>query len=308
MLEAEVLLINNTNDTLVYGKWWGQESQFYRSDNENLVATNFDLGDHPPIYPDTIWPRGSYSGYVHFRFKQMPDTTFNFRIGMSLLKWQKKYSNADPNSEAIRQAPVLWSETEVFKTDREHHTYEKTPDEYKKQCEQVVDTLTDKDRHNYILSIEQHNITIFNDTMAYFVDSARINKNDYNGGYKQFGVVTVPVKLSNNSNSVLTYTNYNCTSHDIYETNNKAVILMQQFCTRNFSETFTISPNKSSILYIPVLFEKKVNVRSYKFKIGMALLGSHIGSFVGFRDAIPLFKRDPKYVIWSNEVKVVAAK
>jgi len=308
MLTAEVVLINNTNDTLVYGEWWGQESQFYRSDNENLIAINEKFWKNAPIHPDTIWPHGNYSGYVHFRFKKIPDTTFKFRIGMSLLKWQKKYKTLKPDEEAIRQAPVLWSEAELIKTGRKQHIYDKTPEEYKIQCEQVVDPLTDEDRHNYILNIEQRNISKFKDTMAYYIDSTATEKNDHRVKYKQFGVVTVPLKFSNNSDRVLTYTNYNCASDEIYQTNNKAVSLMRHFCTRNFPETITISPHKALILYIPMLFEKNVGMRSYRFKIGMALLGSHVDSFIGFHDALPLFKRDPKYVIWSNEIEVVAAK
>ena len=222
-LEANATIVNRTDDTIVYTCQWGQESKFYHTDNANIVAINVKFWGKKPMFADTILPHHSRLTTLSFNFKKAPDTTFSFRIGMNLLKWSKDFKNDEPDIKTIQQAPVIWSMTETMRTDKQHRYYNKTPEERKKKCEQLVEPLTNDDVHHYILKVDSKKIIKIKDTTVFYFDRDSIQNKGYRPVKKLMSFSTIPLKLSNSSDSTLTYVTWNCSWDEMYLTDNKDV-------------------------------------------------------------------------------------
>ena len=308
---VSAIFANNADDTLEFTLPWAKDALFYDTDNANLQVINNDFIKSPAVICDTIPPHECRRLMtVRIRFNKLPDKSFKFKLGVRLLKWRKEYKVKGPDSKTIQQADMLWSDEEVFKTDRKLNNYDKTPLEWKAKCEKVVDTLSDEDRHKYILSIDQRAISKLKDTTDYYLDSVAYRKDttSYQEGKKQFKFASVQLKLTNNSNNVLEYTSWSCSWCKMYQTDSKSVSVEQQICSGNYPITETVPPHSSVIFNMPILFDTEIFTRRYKFKIGMTLLKADLVSFHGFDYALPLFKQDPRYLIWSNEIIVPVSK
>ncbi|HEY2580640.1 MAG TPA: hypothetical protein VGI43_02485 [Mucilaginibacter sp.] len=146
--------------------------------------------------------------------------------------------------------------------------------------------LTDQDRKNYILNIDQKKIKAPHDTIIY--------KTKYNLAY-------VTVKLSNYSKDTLKYMIMSCSWYDQFQVNNKKLTIFGWPCDGNFPVERIIIPHKSASFGVPIIVTKGSS-KTETFKIAMNL-------FMGNKKNQDfLFESPDKYkavnLIWSNEVEL----
>ena len=233
-----------------------------------------------------------------FKFRRMPDTTFNFKIGMRLLKWKNSYDKIAPKKQEIAQGNILWTEKEVFRTNKKHEMVGLPIKELiKKQNELILKKplpiyypLTSEDRKKYTLSISQNAIEKPRDTTVYG---------------KKYVFTSFPLKLTNYGKETLKYINMSCSWEEIYKTGNSNMWVLGDVCDSNFPHVVTVGPQKSIAIKIPLVYVKGSVVSHIKFKMGMSLQK--------FIDDAQLFEFDPfvylarpetSNLIWSNEVRI----
>lgn len=151
--------------------------------------------------------------------------------------------------------------------------------------------LTATDRKNYIVRIDQKWI-----------------KKNYKPDFVNPGeccAVNVPLRLSNNSNTVLKYVNMSCSRDAIFVIQSKnSLNLVEVACDQNFPKVFTVAAHHSKIFWLPVSRSRNRFSKSNKFKIGINLLKYD-------DDRLPLdfniFDNKTVNIIWSNEVEMPVA-
>jgi hypothetical protein len=158
---------------------------------------------------------------------------------------------------------------------------------YQQKHNTAIYALSEKDKKLYSLSIDQHKISKPRDTIIY---------------YKKRSYLTVPLKLSNNSNDTLKYINMSCSSFDIFRTDNVSISITTHDCDTNFPMVFTVSPYKSSIIIIHIMFNSITVKTGAKFKIGMHLqkYNNNKRLDLDFEEIL----KNTKNLIWSNTVEI----
>lgn len=151
--------------------------------------------------------------------------------------------------------------------------------------------LTIQDRNNYILTVDQ----------------SQISKPKWviiNGG--KFKTIIVPLKLENKSKETLKYSVMSCSWYEMYQTDNKLVTIHGWPCDKNVPEVGTILSHMSQIRNIPLLTpNNKTNF--VRLRIGMYLNKIHMEDK---NIDIPIYRDNgkPDYykniLIWSNEISV----
>jgi hypothetical protein len=154
--------------------------------------------------------------------------------------------------------------------------------------------LTEKDKKNYVLSIDQKEIRTPVDIT--------IRK-------KRYQYTSLPVKFTNYSADTLKYINMDCSWTDIYFTNNKAVQFEKQLCFKNEPHVITVLPGQTVIINFPVIMRPEERNSDQKFRIGMSVQKA-IKRQVHSIDDVPDFPFDyflrpeTANLIWSNEVEI----
>lgn len=297
VLNVSVLLINNSNDTISYvGTHWSI-SKFFTVDNKNLFIHDDNLKNSKvfhilvPPHRTSHWSQG----LLTLRFHKEPDTTFRFKIGMRMLKWKHDYDVNPPNEKEIEGAKMIWSEIEVFKTNSEQKdlNYLTNKDFIERKLKKPLPIyyhLTDKDRKNYILSIDPNVILKKNDTII-------------NG--KKGGLLTLPVRLKNKSKDTLKYINFTCSWWDIYQTNKKQVQVLGDVCNFNIETTVIIPPQGSLTENLSVYFDRQVVNSPIILKIGISLQKYiDLEQLMDFEPETYLLRPETSNLIWSNEIKI----
>ena len=292
-LLVNTLLVNNTNDTQRYIGTSCQYSKLYQVNNRNMIMIDDDCRGRS--YKSlVIAPHRSAWTQLSFKFKKMPDTTFLFRIGMKVVKWKEKFRLRDPEGQALKQAGIVWSETEVFRTDRNHLMYGHTREEQMKLILKkplpIYCHLTDNDKKKYVLSVNQSAVKKPIDTLIY---------------KKRCVFTTFPLKLTNSSNEILRYINMTCSWEEIYKTDNDNLRILGHDCDSNFPHVITIEPHKSTVIQIPLVFNKGTIVRPFKFKMGMSLQKFIDNTqLFDFAPDVYMLRPETSNLIWSNEVEI----
>lgn len=150
--------------------------------------------------------------------------------------------------------------------------------------------LTDLDKKNFILSVDQNKITKPRDTTVFWGD-------------KKYRYVVVQVKLSNLSGDTLKYLNMTCSTYDIFTSSNKAILIGRWPCEHNIPSVYKIGPHKSYVYKFPLFLSGRPHDND-KTKIGVYLCKhSKIEDNETF--AYYLFSRQQlpeNILIWSKEV------
>jgi len=150
--------------------------------------------------------------------------------------------------------------------------------------------LTNDDRKNYILNIDQKAIK-----KAIDIDFVK----------KKHHVAYLPLKLTNYSKNTLTYISTSCTWLDLYFTNNNRIKFEHQICFSNFPVVNTIYPQHTTTIYIPVLLNKDGSSINRKFRIGMSLQKFiNNAQLVNFDMFKYMLRPETSNLIWSNEIKI----
>jgi hypothetical protein len=149
--------------------------------------------------------------------------------------------------------------------------------------------LTEQDKRNYTLSIDQHKIGKLCDTIYY---------------KKHYGVIWINVKLFNHSNDTLNYINMTCGENEIYTTSNKDMINHGWACEYNVPHEVKLPPHRSSALSMPIFIAKN-GQNNYSFKIGMYICKyRNTNDMRAFEEFLIHQKFPSNCLIWSNEVNV----
>ncbi|HTI61180.1 hypothetical protein [Mucilaginibacter sp.] len=153
-------------------------------------------------------------------------------------------------------------------------------------------TLTDQDKKNFVLRVDQNKVTKSRDTTVFWGD-------------KKCSYVVAQVKLSNLSGDTLKYLNMTCSTYDIFTSSNKTIFIGQWPCESNFPVVYKIAPHKSYIFKFPLFLSGKPHDND-KIKIGIYLC-----KYSKTKDnetfAYYLFKHPhlpENILIWSNEVTI----
>jgi hypothetical protein len=286
-IDADVFIVNNSDDTLKYPALHGLNTKFYVTDEPYLTPYVEDL------YPDGISravvpPHESIVARLSFDFPKTRDATLKFRIGMHLLKWSDRYENKLPDRKSIAAADILWSDEVTFDTSKKQKS---DTDLIIKQLNQIFPRPSEKDRNNYVLSIEQNKIKTYHDTTTY--------------GNQPCVYFIVPLRLTNKSNDTLKYYSMTCDSTLIFGTSNTGILIRDPpDCDKNADAFLIVPPHRDTVFHLPLYY----NISSIKpgmhFKLGMTLFDWHDNRFDYFMEYIKFFKNKSQYYIWSNEAEI----
>jgi hypothetical protein len=228
----------------------------------------------------------------------MPDTTFSFRIGMKLKKWESSFAKTDPNNKILNNGNIIWSDREEFRTNKKHEMVGLPVDEQiKKQNALILKkplpiyyALKDQDKRNYVLSIDQRKVERWRDTFLY---------------QQHYMFTKFPLVFSNKSTDTLKYINMNCSWEDIYTTNISAVRILFDGCDRNFPYVITVAPRKSLIINVPIMYRKGFLGDNRRLKMGMSLQKYLNNEQLFDFDAYTyLLRPETRNLIWSNEILI----
>ena len=160
-----------------------------------------------------------------------------------------------------------------------------------------VQLLTAEEKRNYVLSIDQTEIT----NLHYRIPPYR--NNFYN--HKKYKLTTIPVKLTNSSNDTLKYFIMSCSVGDSYHTNSRYIKILESICQYNGVITKKLPPNQSSTADIPIRVIKTLNSSNNNFKVSLNICRSMGHNRFGLE--MPDLSVPANY-IWSNEVKLPLPK
>jgi len=301
LLYVTLLFFNNTSDTLKYIGTNCLYSSMYHVSNKNMIILNDACIQGYKIGYFSFAPHQRVYIQLSLKFHEMPDTSFKFRLGMSLIKWndntkKKKYINENE----VKHAPILWSQSWNFKTDRKHQDYGLSEEENRqlilKEPLPVYYALTQLDRKKYILSIDQRQVTR-RDTI---ITKERENSTLYK---EKVPFIPIHLKLTNNSSDTLRYMSMSCSWLDYYQFNIKGLNIWDEGCSKNIPRILTVLPHRSVIFYMPVMYEKNRIVPNLHFKIGMSLQ-KYISRQQPDNAYTYLLRSETSNLIWSNEVSV----
>ncbi|MFB9842931.1 hypothetical protein [Mucilaginibacter ginsenosidivorans] len=292
-ISAAVLLVNNSDDTLKFTYLPCNLSKIYQVDSKNLKLRDTGFACvNERVWKIVISPHSYFDFIVNLAYRKIPDTTFTFRLGLSLLPWKSVYTNSPPDDKTIAGADTIWSGTQQFNADENKEIGQKIPEEYKKELQIIYPPLTAYQQKGYVLNVITGKMAGPRDT------SDRC--------HKKCKYLSVPIKLENNTNDTLQYKDMTCDWQLIYQTDNSNIsILTVCGCDANFDDSYRIAPGKDSLFYIPVYYDKKIVKPGTRFRIGMTLLKTKRGLiFENFPGSVELLRDNPQYNIWTNEVTI----
>jgi hypothetical protein len=152
-------------------------------------------------------------------------------------------------------------------------------------------SLTEQDKRNYTLSIEQEAMKWKDTTIVWA-------KKDYH-------ILEIPIKLSNHSNDTLKYIDFNCSWNDIFISSNKDLSKFLKSCLANIQDVFTVLPHQSVVFSLPVTDNKVIVDARDSFRIGMYLCKYKTAQdWIAFDNAWSNKALPRNCLIWSNEVAI----
>jgi hypothetical protein len=146
-----------------------------------------------------------------------------------------------------------------------------------------------KNDTKYILTIDESKISKPIDTVVFW-------------GKKQYRYVAVRVKLTNLTNDRLVYTDFSCSTFEIFTTTNENVEVELQPCTKNMPMTFVVEPHQSSVTNLGLLSQKKSIGNKYSFAVGMYLCTPTDSCTIETLSDRKHWAKNQ--IIWSNEITI----
>jgi hypothetical protein len=155
--------------------------------------------------------------------------------------------------------------------------------------------LTDADRKNYVLSVDQQKITKPETTKS------KVYLNEM--------FSTIVVKLSNNSSDSLKYVTMSCSWMDNFITDNLKFAIKVCDCDSNFPDVKIILPHKTAFFTIRILYKNRLTTGDNHFKIGMLVVKDiKKNQPIDFISDYFSEKNYAANMIWSNTVKIPSIK
>jgi len=301
-LYVSFFIINNSDDTLRYTNTRSLFSRFYCTDNTKMTVADDPL-PRDSIQRVVIPPHKGKYAYIYLKLGKS-DMNFKFRIGMKLLRWHASNSKTILAEIAHDKQDTIWSNVKIFNTTKNHSVSAPAEDQYQARILEKVlpaffSSLTDGDKKNYTLSIDQNKIKQLKETIVDTVDVR--NKMLLK---KKSRVAICEMQIHNNSNDTLKYASMSCSWLETYVTDNVDFKIPEQICLQNIPELRVIPPRQSSIVEIPIVTDLKTALPR-KIKIGLSLQKCTEDPF----NTVPglfemVLKPLTRNMIWSNEVEI----
>ena len=293
-----IYVVNYGNDSLFY---WGTDTAsptiFKVSENPfmHLEAKAYKASEFKRI---AIPPHRSQRILLNMRVDKEPDTTLKLKVSMRFI--MSGGSNGFNTNNQLKKVKNDLSDSIILRYHHNHQMYFDTNEaEYEEKKQQLLlptielDLLTNEDRQNYILSIDQNKISALRDTSIY--DYRQLKKPLRKVKFK---TATVPVTLKNNSDRALAYYSMSCSWFEFYRTNTKEIYLDSWACSKNIHVSVTVAAHSSAVKYLTIFFNNEKPSRRREFKIGMNL--TRYQRYDPFSTDFDQFRR--YNVIWSNPV------
>ena len=157
----------------------------------------------------------------------------------------------------------------------------------------VYHKLTPQNRKDYILTIDQTQISTIKDSLDYSY-----------GGRRHQKFIYVPVALENRSNDTLKYLSMTCSRWDIFRVNNNALSCFNTVCEYNVPDVYNLPPRQTARFVIPLTISQGTGGNP-PFKVGMNLqLYFNAAEDWGTVAVERMIQKDAPNVIWSNEVHI----
>jgi hypothetical protein len=284
-----VLLVNNSEDTVRFAYSRCLDPMYFSIDNPNMVLANVD-SDCGSQHQDmvVIPPHGYLPRDLMFAYRKETKDIFKFKISFHLLVWNDKYKTSQPDESAIAQASVVSSDEQTFSADLSYRR-EETPDKDKQLSRIIYDTLTTKQKRDYILKVDNLHVVP-------------------GSGSQYSGPVGIRIlfKLINNSNDTLEYMDMSCDWELVFCSNNAGInIPIESSCDKNAPITIQVPPHTEKSFNIFAFYNPALTKSGTRFKLGMIPMKyrNYIQLDYIF-DYLRFLADSPKYTIWSDEVDV----
>jgi hypothetical protein len=151
--------------------------------------------------------------------------------------------------------------------------------------------LTDADRKNYIVSIDQQEL--------------RPPQMSNPGVATSRYYMNIDLKITNNSSDTLKYLSMWCSWSDILKTDNSKLHISGNYCSADHPEVKMILPYKTDTYKLFVVLKREAVVAGTPFKIGMSIYKFiNKQQLKGFNSGNPSFKDNTANLIWSNTVQI----
>lgn len=116
-------------------------------------------------------------------------------------------------------------------------------------------TLTGEEKTKLVLTVNKDKIIMLSKKIGYYS-----------------GVLSVPVTLTNNSPDTLKYVSMDCSSEDIYYSNNITIVETDTFyCFKNWQIIKILPPGKSITTSVLFIKGKEFSPENRSFRVGMKL-------------------------------------
>ncbi len=294
---VNVLVVNTSEDTVKLAYSDCLASTFFTTNNSNLILTDLNFYCKSRNVEMTILKPHQYLwAKFFFTYRKAPNKVTEFKIGFRMLSWDNYNKETSQDIVGNKHADFLWSDNEIFNPNGNQSSNTKPTRDYKKLAEILFPPLNSLQQKRQILSIDKDHIVRRETQIC--------------SGKDEISFV-VPLKLSNNSNDTLEYTNMSCDWPIIFITNNHLINIPSECtCLSNFPINYRIAPHKDITFNIPVDFDAAVKPGTH-FRLGIVLLDfkNMVHDMdLDFLEYLSVLTRDPKYTIWSDEIEVPLSK
>ena len=291
-------IVNYSPDSLIY---WGTDtaaSTLFRVTANPFMHLEAKPYEASKLKRIVIPPHRSQRLLLQMRTDKEPDTALKLKVSMIFLRFND--SNSFDINNQLKNAKYNISDSIVLKYHHNHQMYfDKNDFKSQQKIERLLlptidfNLLTDDDRRNYNLSIDQNKISALRDTLIY--DYRQLKKL-----YKKvkFKTAIVPVTLKNNSNQALAYYSMSCSWFEFYRTDTKEIHLNSWGCDSNIPVSINVPAHGTATQYLTILSSIGKPTDNREFRIGMNL--NKYDKYDPFSTDFDQFRR--YNVIWSNPV------
>ncbi|MDB5091292.1 MAG: hypothetical protein JWR09_5286 [Mucilaginibacter sp.] len=151
--------------------------------------------------------------------------------------------------------------------------------------------LTDADRKNYVISIDQQEL--------------RPPQMSNPGVATTRYYMNVDLRITNNSNDTLKYLSMWCSWSDILKTDNPKLHISGNYCSSDHPEVKMVLPHRADTYKLFVVLKKEAVVAGTPFKVGMSIYKfKSRQQLKGFNSGNSSFKDNTDNLIWSNTVQI----
>jgi len=285
-LNLRAYIVNYNDDTLKY--WWSNchPTKFIAvtgSDDLDLVNEDCKNSVFEVI---SVPPHRSQQIQLKLAVKKYPKTITRLYVNMKFYRWF--HTNSFDKAREDNK-PLMLSDNITLKYNNAGGMYADRTDfaeEARKDSLNLPTSdfylLTETDRKQYTISVDETKIGKVADTESHFKDQK---------------IIRLPVTVHNNSNSTLKYFSMSCSWQDYYHIDNRSFNIMFSDCDHNIPTEVVVSPHSSITQTVSVICKQNSLKQTLRFRIGLNI-NKNVSELIELAD-----EQLTRYnLIWSNEV------